>query len=325
MDSPIQCRTSSRRRTAKQLERKCELDRETQRAKRESDRERLHQLQDDMKELQMQMAGLQRTLDGVLRAIVHPPTRDVSATPQLAPTPVPAAAAAATVCVAETNTPASLADYSHTSCRCRPQRHVSYAECFERTVYLALMEAHSGPPALLHSPAPIPRIPALEDLLFRGDGQNVVTRVMNKMLRFDTGLDMATLLSAYLLVYWVLRYRFFPSPETLNGVPEWLRPTETQTNTPHFIFTDFVHFPRLRDALTVGAFDYVREEFDIDYAQSISVNWPSWQPLFLWQNCEVILNPDFAKHVTIYSNWSLDTAFARKYPEMARLATIRGP
>jgi hypothetical protein len=121
------------------------------------------------------------------------------------------------------------------------------------------------------------------------------------------------------------QYRFFPSPETLNDVPEWLRPTETQTNTPHFIFTDFVHFPRLRDALTLGAFDYVREEFDIDYAHSISVNWPAWQPLFLWQVCQVALNPDFVRHVAIYSNWSLDTAFARKYPEMARLATIRGP
>jgi hypothetical protein len=86
-----------------------------------------------------------------------------------------------------------------------------------------------------------------------------------------------------------------------------------------------VHFPRLRDALALGAFDYVREELDVDYAQSISVNWPAWQHLLLWQNCEVILNPDFVKHVAIYSNWSLDSAFAKKYPEMARLATIRQP
>ncbi|KAL3430001.1 hypothetical protein BDV09DRAFT_179354 [Aspergillus tetrazonus] len=201
MDSPPQYRPF-RRRTAKQLERKRELDRETQRAKRESDRERQHQLQDDMKELQMQMAGLQRTLDGVLHAVIaHPPSK-ADTTQQPTPTPAPAPAAA---CANDPNTPGSLAACSHTSCRCRPQTHVSYAECFERTVYLALMEAQSGPPAVLHIPAPIPRIPALEDLLFRGQGQNVVTRVMNKMLRFDTALDMAVLLSAYLLVYWVLR------------------------------------------------------------------------------------------------------------------------
>jgi hypothetical protein len=148
-----------------------------------------------MKELQVQMTGLQRAMDGVLQALVHRSSSKVDTTRQ--PTPAPA-------CIADPTTPGSLAEYSHTICRCRPQTHVSYAECFERTVYLALMEAHSGPPAL-HLPAPIPRIPALEDLLFRGDGQNVVTRVMNKMLRFDTGLDMVTLLSAYLLVYWVLR------------------------------------------------------------------------------------------------------------------------
>ncbi|KAL2700216.1 hypothetical protein AAEP93_008739 [Penicillium crustosum] len=165
-------------------------------------------------------------------------------------------------------------------CHCQPRVHSSYADCFEHTVYDAVIKAHNQPQA-----PPVPLSPSLPDLLF---------------------------------------YRLSPSLETLQDVPEWFRPTEVQNNTPHQIFTDFMPFPQLRNAMVSGSVEYTREEFDIDYGRSVSINWPSSKPLLVRNDSlDVVLNPEFEPHVLNYSNWSLNEGFALKYPHMATMATIR--
>lgn len=86
-----------------------------------------------------------------------------------------------------------------------------------------------------------------------------------------------------------------------------------------------MHFPRLRNALVSGSFKCAdMDEFKLAYAASLSTNWPSWQPLFVRNaGIDVVLNPDFETHISLMSNWSLDTAFALKYPEAVPLVTIR--
>lgn len=121
-----------------------------------------------------------------------------------------------------------------------------------------------------------------------------------------------------------LQYRFFPSLDTFQDVPEWLRSDDVQSSTPHLIFTDFVHFPKLRTAMVLGSVSYVREEFDYDYARHVSLSWPNNKSLLVRSDGgDMILNPDFEPHVFNLDNWSLDSGFARKYPQMAPLVTIR--
>ncbi|KAJ5393479.1 Protein of unknown function DUF3425 [Penicillium crustosum] len=179
-------------------------------------------------------------------------------------------------------------------CHCQPRVHSSYADCFEHTVYDAVIKAHNQPQA-----PPVPLSPSLPDLLFVGEGDNVVSRILFKMLKREglCGMD---------------------------DVPEWFRPTEVQNNTPHQIFTDFMPFPQLRNAMVSGSVEYTREEFDIDYGRSVSINWPSSKPLLVRNDSlDVVLNPEFEPHVLNYSNWSLNEGFALKYPHMATMATIR--
>ncbi|KAL3443168.1 hypothetical protein BJX65DRAFT_312185 [Aspergillus insuetus] len=231
------------------------------------------------------------------------------------------------------------------NCLCQPRIHDTYAECFEQTVYTALISAHypSQLPTI-PSGSTIPRLPSVSDVVFLGAGENPVSRIIIKMLRRPGFKDLVNTVAAFLLVYWVLRvrppftpyltsstdtkdqYRFFPSPETLSDIPEWLRPTEIQDTTPHQIWTDFIQFPALRNAMVQEAFPIVRDDFDMDYSAAISCNWPPWQPLLVraqGSTFDVRLNSDFVAHVTLFSSWSLGVDFARKYPEMAGLVTIR--
>lgn len=87
-------------------------------------------------------------------------------------------------------------------CLCNPTEHSSYAECFEQSVFDALIKMHHNTDA---NARVIPRSPALVDMLFIGKGDNVVTQVVNKMLRRTGFRTLTFLFSAYILVYRVLR------------------------------------------------------------------------------------------------------------------------
>lgn len=86
------------------------------------------------------------------------------------------------------------------SCLCQPRVHSSYADCFEYTVYDAVIKAHVQPQT-----PPVPLSPSLPDLLFVGEGNNVVSRILFKMLKRDGLCGIDVLLGAYILLYRLLR------------------------------------------------------------------------------------------------------------------------
>lgn len=86
------------------------------------------------------------------------------------------------------------------SCICQPRVHPSYADCFEHTVYDALIKAHVQPRA-----PPVPLTPSLPDLLFMGGGENVVSRILIKMFKRDGSCEMDMMWAGYILLYRVLR------------------------------------------------------------------------------------------------------------------------
>ena len=114
--------------------------------------------------------------------------------------------------------------------------------------------------------------------------------------------------------------------ETYSDVPEWLRSTDTQDGIPHPLYIDFVQFPRLRNAMVLGEVSIggIRERFDVDFGSHVSVNWPVSRSLLVSDGeRDTVLHPEFERHVCTEENWSLGHDFARKYPHIAPLVTIR--
>lgn len=114
--------------------------------------------------------------------------------------------------------------------------------------------------------------------------------------------------------------------ETYDDVPAWLRTTDIQDGIPHALYIDFVQFPRLRNAMTLGqvSIDSAREQFDADFGRHVSVNWPASRHFLVLDDARnTVLHRDFERHVCTEENWSLDSHFARKYPDIAPLVRIR--
>lgn len=317
----------ARRRTSKQLERKRELDKQTQRIKRETDKDRLIQIQADVQKIQQQMDSLQKTMAMILDGLntlhnTHPsahlpqsssvslpvdmftpqdgriagtrgdsssssspsgltsnPANGGQAPPKLygdtdrsllavdcsvvsrelnhspvtigsllenndscapyAQDSVQLVASALhlsetgtnqttldvhrqtrkcsnreVVSVDDSKTPTTIYTHIDTSpptifkyrgvalpsCLCQPRVHSSYADCFEHTVYDAVIKAHVQPQA-----PPVPLSPPLPDLLFVGEGDNVVSRILFKMLKREGLCGMDVLWGGYILLYRLLR------------------------------------------------------------------------------------------------------------------------
>ncbi|KAL3421420.1 BZIP transcription factor [Phlyctema vagabunda] len=205
-------------------------------------------------------------------------------------------------------------------CVCDPRIHDSYEEFFEATLFSVIVGIQ-GKPAVDGTP---PSSPSVNDLV--GTGSNVVSSVVKRLIatRNCANLDWSLILGIHDILYRVLRYRIFPSLETFADIPEWLHPTAVQDNIPHPIFSDFIHFPELRNALTLGSIVYNRAEFNHDYLYHISLNWPHSQNVFIVdKTCNMILNPDFESHVLTLDNWFLDNEFSIKHPQMATLIATK--
>lgn len=89
-------------------------------------------------------------------------------------------------------------------CLCAPRKHVSYLECFEYLVYESLMEKHDRSLTLPDIPL-IPLRPTLSDLLFLGEGENLVSAILNKILRVSKFPSLNELFGTYIHLYRLLR------------------------------------------------------------------------------------------------------------------------
>ncbi|KAH7136213.1 hypothetical protein EDB81DRAFT_886327 [Dactylonectria macrodidyma] len=345
---------SVRTRSPGQLQRKRALDKASQKRKRERAKVHIQDLEDQLDQAREEIAHLR----AVIRNLEHSPdsagqTRQAANTAQTAQTrsdnlhpaqsqpphhgessetrgPTNGRPAGDTkgdvgrdlgTALLSSLMPADRMEPSAIECCCIPMTHKSYSECFEHTVFTALVKSQLR----LTSTPPIPVNPELSDLLLLRSPTNPVTAVLYKLIkRPDTG-DLALQTAVYLLAYRILRYRFFPSLQAYNDIPESLRPTDIQTSVPHPLHVDFMPFPLLRDAMALGkiTIDGFREQLDADWGRHISLNWPSSESLLVKDLGETALNHKFEGHVCTYENWSLDETFAKKYPDMAPLVTIR--
>ncbi|KAL3456977.1 hypothetical protein BJX64DRAFT_269708 [Aspergillus heterothallicus] len=207
-------------------------------------------------------------------------------------------------------------------CCCIPRIHTSYSQCFEEIVFGNLLKFNRT-----LAPTSVPLCtPDIADILCVRAPQNPISMILYKLCRRPCMENLIIQSAVYIICYRLLRYRLFPSLATFSDVPQWMRPSDVQNETPHPIYIDFVQFPRLRDAMVLGyvSIDSIREEFDNDFGLYLSVNWPCSQSLMVTdQDRNTVINPRFEHHVCVEDNWSLSSEFATKYPHIAPLVTIR--
>ena len=91
-------------------------------------------------------------------------------------------------------------------CCCNPKKHASYTECFERTVFEALIDARKKPVLSFN----IPVTPSVTDLLLmqNTNSSNTVSVIMNKMLRRRNVTDITLRSAVYIILYRTLRVSY---------------------------------------------------------------------------------------------------------------------
>ncbi|KAL2839276.1 hypothetical protein BJY01DRAFT_219334 [Aspergillus pseudoustus] len=315
-------------RTPTQLQRKRALDKSLQKRKRDHHKAYIQDLENSLRDARQEILCLRRSnqaplsQDQGLHGINLPDMCHSTPGGRAEPPRVHSGADNPTQDDFHLSSPHSQVRRWAIGCYCSPPIHTSYLQCFEETVFENLLRFNRHlAPTLAPSCTP-----ELADILCLREPQNPISTILYKLCRRPNMQNLILQSAVYIICYRLLRYRLFPSLATFNDVPQWLRPSDVQNETPHPIYMDFVQFPLLRDAMVLGqiSIDSIREQFDNDFGRYLSVNWPCSHSLMVTDDRRnTVLNPSFERHVCIEGNWSLSSEFATKYPHLAHLVTIR--
>ncbi|KAF4168960.1 hypothetical protein CNMCM6936_000371 [Aspergillus lentulus] len=128
------------------------------------------------------------------------------------------------------------------------------------------------------------------------------------------------------IMFLLMRWQIYPTPENYERLPEWLTPRPSQLLTPHPAWIDYIPWPRMRDRLVASYQEYPFEQWFIPFTRTLSVNWPYEATDCLLSTSDhedLIINPVFERHFRNLNNWSLGPSFAEAYPYMAETARIK--
>ncbi|KAH8426251.1 bZIP transcription factor [Aspergillus melleus] len=154
-----------------------------------------------------------------------------------------------------------------------------------------------------------------------------LSKVLTDILR--TFPDISSLpeqVAVLYLMFILMRWQIYPTPENYDRVPEWLTPRPSQLLTPHPAWIDYLPWPRMRDRVVMSYRDYPFENWFIPFTRTLSVNWPYEATdclLSTGDGDELIINPVFERHFRNLNNWTLGPAFAEAYPSLVETTKIR--
>ncbi|GKZ34076.1 hypothetical protein AbraIFM66950_004214 [Aspergillus brasiliensis] len=154
-----------------------------------------------------------------------------------------------------------------------------------------------------------------------------LSKVFTDILR--TFPDISTLpeqVAVLFLMFLLMRWQIYPTPENYDRLPEWLTPRPSQLLTAHPAWIDYLPWPRMRDRLVMSYQDYPFENWFIPFTRTLSVNWPYEATdclLSSGDGDELMVNPVFERHFRNLGNWSLGPAFAEAYPSLVETTRIK--
>ncbi|KAI9931887.1 hypothetical protein ASPWEDRAFT_494850 [Aspergillus wentii DTO 134E9] len=154
-----------------------------------------------------------------------------------------------------------------------------------------------------------------------------VSKVFTDILRaFPDISSLPEQVAVLYLMFLIMRWQIYPTPENYDRLPEWLTPRPSQLLTPHPAWIDYLPWPRMRDRLVMSYHDYPFENWFVPFTRTLSVNWPyeATDCLLATSDCDdLIINPVFERHFSNIANWSLGPAFAEAYPALVDTVRIK--
>lgn len=154
-----------------------------------------------------------------------------------------------------------------------------------------------------------------------------VSKVFTDILRaFPNISSLPEQVAVLYLMFLLMRWQIYPTPENYDRLPEWLTPRPSQLLTPHPAWVDYLPWPRMRDRIVMAHHEYPFENWFMPFTEALSVNWPyeATDCLLSTNDCEdLLMNPVFERHLRNLNNWSLGPAFAEAYPGLVETTKIK--
>lgn len=120
--------------------------------------------------------------------------------------------------------------------------------------------------------------------------------------------------------YKLLKYYLNATKEELQKVPEWLRPSVSQTSTRHPVAVDFFAWPTLRNRLVQNHKTiFQTSDLSTSYSRYLRFDWPfSFEDAFFHDSSTdtYVPSPLFEHYHGELKYWTVDPRFYEKFPEM---------
>lgn len=115
------------------------------------------------------------------------------------------------------------------------------------------------------------------------------------------------------LMFLLLRWQIYPTPENYDRLPDWLAPRPCQLLTLHPAWMDYLPWPWMRERLVKSFHDFRFENWFVPFTQTLSINWPYEATdclLSVNDSDDLLINPVFERHMRNIGNWSLGPCFS---------------
>ncbi|KAM3504974.1 hypothetical protein MY11210_008155 [Beauveria gryllotalpidicola] len=201
-------------------------------------------------------------------------------------------------------------------CRCG-KPHSADVQCTERIAVIMAVELSSVSSHNSLRVMTAPRDPTLpEMLLHHTDMSNPLAAIVSSILRQYDITHIDSLCGVFLLAYRLLRWRYYPSADSMGDVPAIMRPTPAQITISHPKCIDFIPFPALRNYLCLNQNKDARHSVDL-YLRSLRLVLPPGKSLLTKteRGC-VELNPEFEMMASDLRNWNMGPPWSEYFPQL---------
>ncbi|KAG7146093.1 hypothetical protein HYQ46_005117 [Verticillium longisporum] len=154
------------------------------------------------------------------------------------------------------------------------------------------------------------------------DISNVVADIVRSYPEIET-------LPKQVAVFWnmalLLKWMVLLDQQSWDLMPEWLRPTASQRETPHAAWIERIPWPRAREYL-IAHLDITLDDWAAPYSSSFDVSW-TYDPSLVVIACiapdsgnpELSINPVYDEHLRQLRNWTVGDVFRQQFPEISKL------
>lgn len=158
---------------------------------------------------------------------------------------------------------------------------------------------------------------------------DALSSYMTKLVMWFDGLTgLPERVAVCTIMYGVLRWQTYPTPENYQLMPEWMRPCPSQLNIYHPAWFDHLPWPEMRDRMVRGQHDHYRfsKLWFESFTEGLSVNWPFSESTCLantGKDGQAEISPVFLEHIFRLESWTMASRFFNNFPELRGTAPCK--